>query len=118
MSRVRACVRACVRASVCLAFPVRHGAPLSPFGLSLFPLSASLFFQVDTILRDEVSVKVIGDKPIMVLFMTDGEPSAGQSTSYRTTLRNWKDLVRVARRPIPPRWGSIRLRPLIRTYAP
>ena len=39
----------------------------------------------------QVSIKVIGDKPIMVLFMTDGEPSVG-NTRYGTTLRSWKKL--------------------------
>jgi uncharacterized protein YegL len=34
------------------------------------------FIKADTILRDEVSRAVVGDKPVMVLFMTDGESSS------------------------------------------
>ena len=52
----------------------------------------SAFLKADAILRDEVSIKVIGDKPTMVLFMSDGQASRA---SYPETLRSWKQLANV-----------------------
>ena len=41
---------------------------------------------------DEVSIKVIGDKPTMVLFMSDGQATREH---YPETLRSWKQLANV-----------------------
>ena len=53
---------------------------------------ASAFRKADAILRDEVSIKVIGDKPTMVLFMSDGQATREH---YPETLRSWKQLANV-----------------------
>ena len=52
------------------------------------------FDKVDSILRDELSAKVIGDKPVMVLFMTDGVPdvSIANGAKYHDTIKSWKTL--------------------------
>ena len=52
------------------------------------------FDKVDSILRDELSVKVIGDKPVMVLFMTDGGPDVKipKGAKYYDTIKSWKTL--------------------------
>ena len=48
------------------------------------------FAKADTILRDEVSRSVIGDKPVMVLFMTDGESS--DQTRVADIIKGWGSL--------------------------
>lgn len=57
---------------------VWHASTLQADGNTGFD---NAFDKVDAILKNEVSATFIGDKPIMVLFMTDGAPSHGQKST-------------------------------------